>query len=262
MPWIELIDTSSNSCFFANIETGECDWELPDNAILQEKDSNQEEWWELFDENHQLPYYYNTKTMETVWEPPKCPIIPMAKLQKVMKDREDGWRKRKSNLIFNPNFANLEATKDSALGNISRPREKMGRQSPEINSRGSRIILENESLSRKSSTKASLHQISQPRNDPESADKLKQEMFQGYMQVSKKLPNDLISDIQNFSIQGFAEKYFTTQKRGFIFKKKIPIQELLRFQNYKLRKPLMIQSGNFKKEGLQCFNSILAVISI
>lgn len=235
MSWVELIDPSNNSCFFANLETGECDWELPVGAKLREKDPNQDEWWELFDENHKLHYYYNTKTMETVWDPPQSNIIPLAKLQKVMKDREDNGKKRQSTLIFTPNLKNLQKTKQTT-GN-------------------SGLILEDATV-----PKTYLHGISRPQNDPEAAKKMKDQMIQGYKEDLKKLPNELITDIQNFSISGFAEKYFSKHKRGFIFRKEIPIQELLKFQTYNLSKPLMIQSENFKKDGLKCFKYILAVI--
>jgi hypothetical protein len=250
MSWVELVDPSNSYCFFANLDTGECDWELPPGAVLKDKDSNQEEWWELFDENHKLPYYYNTKTMETVWDPPNCDIIPLAKLQKVMKDREDTGAKRKSTLIFSPDMDKLSST--FGKSDISPVKEEKDEKLQEFKKN---VLLHG--ISENASKNVSL--ISEPQNNPEAAKKMKDAMMEEHQKEMKKLPNEIITDIKNFSIAGFAEKYFAKHKRGFIFRRIIPIKELLRYQNYTLKKPLMIQSENYKKDGIKCFKNILLV---
>ncbi len=43
------------------------------------------------------------------------------------------------------------------------------------------------------------------------------------------LPKDIKSDIKRFQLEGYAKKYFGTHKKG-IFKRQVPIKELLTFQ--------------------------------
>jgi hypothetical protein len=44
------------------------------------------------------------------------------------------------------------------------------------------------------------------------------------------LPNDLASDIQQFIESDFAKQYFSTHREGFIFKRKVPIEQLMTWQ--------------------------------
>ena len=43
------------------------------------------------------------------------------------------------------------------------------------------------------------------------------------------IPKDVKKDITKFQLEDYAKKYFQTRKKG-IFKKKVPIQEMLTFQ--------------------------------
>ncbi|KAG0203633.1 hypothetical protein BGX33_009014 [Mortierella sp. NVP41] len=67
--WVEITDPESQNTFYANLSSGECDWSLPEGAVIQHQNPAGE-WWELFDDIHNLPYYYNTKTGQTEWERP------------------------------------------------------------------------------------------------------------------------------------------------------------------------------------------------
>ncbi|KAF9297849.1 Rho GTPase activating protein 39 [Linnemannia elongata] len=67
--WVEITDPESRNTFYANLSSGECDWSLPEGAVIQHQNPAGE-WWELFDDIHNLPYYYNTKTGQTEWERP------------------------------------------------------------------------------------------------------------------------------------------------------------------------------------------------
>ena len=69
----------------------------------------------------------------------------------------------------------------------------------------------------------------------------------------------MISDIRQFSIQGFAEKYFAIHKKGFIFKKTIPVEDLLMFQKNNINKPLMVRTKEFKSDAIKCFKTIQKV---
>lgn len=81
--WVEITDPESRNTFYANLSSGECDWSLPDGAVIQHQNPAGE-WWELFDDIHNLPYYYNTKTGQTEWERPHDSnnIISLTAIQK------------------------------------------------------------------------------------------------------------------------------------------------------------------------------------
>ncbi|KAJ3180906.1 hypothetical protein HDU87_001552 [Geranomyces variabilis] len=80
--FVEITDPQTGRTFFANLTTGECSWNRPENARVKPRDNSGIEWWELFDDNHKLPYYYNTKTGETEWMRPAIgTIIPLSAIQ-------------------------------------------------------------------------------------------------------------------------------------------------------------------------------------
>lgn len=81
--WVEITDPESRNTFYANLSSGECDWSLPEGAVIQHQNPAGE-WWELFDDVHNLPYYYNTKTGQTEWERPHDSnnIISLTAIQK------------------------------------------------------------------------------------------------------------------------------------------------------------------------------------
>ena len=43
------------------------------------------------------------------------------------------------------------------------------------------------------------------------------------------MPEELKNDISNFKIDGYAQKYFTTQRRG-LFRRKVPIAKMLEYE--------------------------------
>ena len=50
------------------------------------KKTDDNQWWELFDPNTSRFYYYNATNQQTVWHRPQnCDIIPLAKLQVMLK---------------------------------------------------------------------------------------------------------------------------------------------------------------------------------
>lgn len=44
------------------------------------------------------------------------------------------------------------------------------------------------------------------------------------------LPDDLVSDIQQFIASDFAKQYFSTHRTGFLFKRKIPVAQMMAWQ--------------------------------
>ena len=84
--WVEIIDPSTKSVFYANPMTGDCSWDRPKTGRVRPKDPNGE-WWELFDEKHQLNYYYNTVTGVTDWKKPaaaNATVIPLHVIQVII----------------------------------------------------------------------------------------------------------------------------------------------------------------------------------
>lgn len=49
------------------------------------------------------------------------------------------------------------------------------------------------------------------------------------------LPDDLASDILQFSESQFAKQYFSTHRTGFIFKRKVPVSQMMTWQKVKCR---------------------------
>eukprot|EP00834_Sanchytrium_tribonematis_P005172 NODE_296_length_10502_cov_0.638374.p2 type:complete len:560 gc:universal NODE_296_length_10502_cov_0.638374:1694-15(-) len=74
------------------------------------------------------------------------------------------------------------------------------------------------------------------------------------------LPQSIKDDISHFHLDGFANQYFTVHKKGIIFKKRIPNQELLWYHPY-LKQPLMNIHKSLWKLSLTSFKLINKVIA-
>nr|CAB3222852.1 rho GTPase-activating protein 39 [Phallusia mammillata] len=86
--WVEIVEPRTRERMYANLITGECVWEPPNDVSY--KQSSDEQWWELFDQKTSRFYYYNAGTQRTVWHRPKgADIVPLSKLQK-LKQETDG----------------------------------------------------------------------------------------------------------------------------------------------------------------------------
>lgn len=48
------------------------------------------------------------------------------------------------------------------------------------------------------------------------------------------LPEDLQIDIQQFSESDYAKQYFSTHKSGFIFRRRVPVAQLMTWQKVSL----------------------------
>eukprot|EP00835_Amoeboradix_gromovi_P001325 NODE_58_length_25774_cov_0.240545.p3 type:complete len:565 gc:universal NODE_58_length_25774_cov_0.240545:7443-5749(-) len=74
------------------------------------------------------------------------------------------------------------------------------------------------------------------------------------------LPQSVKDDISQFHMDGFADKYFTVHKKGIIFKKRIPNQELLWYTKQHLRQPLMQLNKTLYKDALRNFKFISKIM--
>ncbi|KAJ9088740.1 hypothetical protein DSO57_1020145 [Entomophthora muscae] len=75
----------------------------------------------------------------------------------------------------------------------------------------------------------------------------------------KSLPSDLMSEINQFQINGFAQKFFSTHKKG-LFRKKVPLETLLVWSSESLYQPLLVLNKNLHKDALKCFKSIQKIM--
>ncbi|RCH92990.1 hypothetical protein CU097_006478 [Rhizopus azygosporus] len=71
----------------------------------------------------------------------------------------------------------------------------------------------------------------------------------------RSLPSTLQNDINQFAIDGYAKKYFATHKRG-LFRRTVPINEMLQWTKDSIRQPLLLSNKNLCKDALKCFRII------
>lgn len=74
------------------------------------------------------------------------------------------------------------------------------------------------------------------------------------------IPEELASEIQQFTQTEFARQYFSTHKTGFIFKKKVPVEKMMSWQKNPLSSPLLTLNRNLHKEAVKTFKVIQRVM--
>ncbi|TPX41027.1 hypothetical protein SeMB42_g05768 [Synchytrium endobioticum] len=79
--------------------------------------------------------------------------------------------------------------------------------------------------------------------------------------LAKVLPQDLKAHINQFKIEGFAKKYFAEQRQG-LFRRKVPMNRMLKYQKDPIKAPLMVLSKSFHKEALKTFRYIQKIMSL
>ncbi|PCH43832.1 hypothetical protein WOLCODRAFT_138616 [Wolfiporia cocos MD-104 SS10] len=70
------------------------------------------------------------------------------------------------------------------------------------------------------------------------------------------LPQDLSSDIQQFAESQFARKYFSTHRTGFLFKRRIPVAQMMTWQKSHLCSPLLMLHKSLHKDAIKIFKVI------
>ncbi|KAG0182253.1 hypothetical protein DFQ29_005136 [Apophysomyces sp. BC1021] len=73
------------------------------------------------------------------------------------------------------------------------------------------------------------------------------------------LPAGLRQDINQFAIDGFAKKYFSTHKRG-LFRRRVPMTEMLQWTKDSLKQPLIMLNKDLYKDVLRCFKLIQMIM--
>ncbi|KAL0084036.1 hypothetical protein F4703DRAFT_1929479 [Phycomyces blakesleeanus] len=77
--------------------------------------------------------------------------------------------------------------------------------------------------------------------------------------ASPTLPTGLRQDINRFAIDGFAQKYFSTHKRG-LFRRRVPMTEMLQWTKDSLRQPLIMLNKELYKDALRCFKLVQTIM--
>ncbi|KAJ7497063.1 hypothetical protein FB451DRAFT_1209933 [Mycena latifolia] len=70
------------------------------------------------------------------------------------------------------------------------------------------------------------------------------------------LPHDLASDIQQFSQSDFARQYFSTHRTGFIFRRRVPVTQMMTWQKTALNSPLLTLNRSLNKDAVKVFKVI------
>lgn len=63
------------------------------------------------------------------------------------------------------------------------------------------------------------------------------------------LPHDLASDIQQFVESDFAKRYFSTHRRGFIFRRRVPVSQMMTWQKVRPRSVLVAATATESPSG-------------
>ncbi|EEB93607.1 hypothetical protein MPER_07708, partial [Moniliophthora perniciosa FA553] len=71
------------------------------------------------------------------------------------------------------------------------------------------------------------------------------------------LPHDLASDIMQFSESEFARQYFSTHRTGFIFRRRVPVAQMMAWQKTPLSSPLLTLTNRaLNKDAVKIFKVI------
>jgi len=70
------------------------------------------------------------------------------------------------------------------------------------------------------------------------------------------LPHDLASDIQQFVESDYARQYFSTHRRGFIFRRRVPVAQMMTWQKAPLTSPLLALNRPLKTDAVKIFKVI------
>jgi hypothetical protein len=239
--WIELVDPHTNKRFYANVKTGSCTWEKPNGISFEGNSDYNVEWWELYDKNHEMPYYYNTKTKFTDWDRPEgVEIISLIKLQQttILKNvsrnsiikyevrNEDIFDREETDEIEGKENQEVSMfTEDSGLN----PTEDIKIEETPVNYNGT--------------------SFGQSKILPVSM------KFENY----KRLSSEILDHIKTYGFDEYAKKNFMEHRKG-LFRKKVPVENLLCWSKQSIRKPLLKSSREYYKDALHCFSLIQRVL--
>ncbi|KAI7903019.1 Rho GTPase activation protein [Cokeromyces recurvatus] len=126
-------------------------------------------------------------------------------------------------------------------------------------------------LTSSKSTYSRLSIISSPTNNPEAAiamNPLKKHSqhvtsitssSENLISTKPILPVGLQQDITRFAMNGFAQKYFSTHKKG-LFRRRVPMAKMLKWTKDPIKQPLIMLNKDLYKDALRCFKMIQTIM--
>ncbi|KAG8685589.1 hypothetical protein FRC09_014658, partial [Ceratobasidium sp. 395] len=76
----------------------------------------------------------------------------------------------------------------------------------------------------------------------------------------RMLPRPLAEDILQFQVSDFARRYFSTHKTGLIFRRRVPVEQLMVWQKPPLTSPLLILNRSLHKDAVLIFKVIQRIM--
>ncbi|KAK7472964.1 hypothetical protein VKT23_001068 [Stygiomarasmius scandens] len=77
-----------------------------------------------------------------------------------------------------------------------------------------------------------------------------------YSSTYPALPQDLASDILQFSESDYAKQYFSTHRTGFIFRRRVPVDQMMAWQKPPLSSPLLALNRSLNRDAVKVFKVI------
>ncbi|KDQ06482.1 hypothetical protein BOTBODRAFT_121441 [Botryobasidium botryosum FD-172 SS1] len=74
------------------------------------------------------------------------------------------------------------------------------------------------------------------------------------------LPKELADDIQQFGVADFAKRYFSTHKTGLIFRRRVPVEQMMSWQRAPLNSPLLVLNRSLHKDAVRIFKVIQRIM--
>ncbi|KAG0169977.1 hypothetical protein DFQ29_009486, partial [Apophysomyces sp. BC1021] len=258
--WAEVLHSQSNHTFFTDSRRDECLKTYVSNGsnpkLTHDADPEQGTWCELWDDKKKIPYYYHTTTRKMLMIPPTDQqiikiVTPDLFPLPTKYDRGGALDLVTDNrhIQRSPFEQNLEDKAGFSIG------------SKQINLP---VRMQSLRASQKSNTK--LHR----RLSQFSKSRASVVFTRSKTDISPNVPNKVNSppssetlvpfqDINSCAIDGFAQKHFSIHKRG-LFRKTIPIDEILRWTKDPLKQPLLMLNKELHKDALKCFKIIQLVM--
>ncbi|KAG8936973.1 hypothetical protein FRC03_000245 [Tulasnella sp. 419] len=74
------------------------------------------------------------------------------------------------------------------------------------------------------------------------------------------LPKELQEDIQQFAVEEFARRYFSTHRTGLIFRRRVPVERMMSWQKAPLTAPLLVLNRSLHKDAVKTFKVIQRIM--
>ncbi|KAF8332598.1 uncharacterized protein EI90DRAFT_3280525 [Cantharellus anzutake] len=76
----------------------------------------------------------------------------------------------------------------------------------------------------------------------------------------RTLPRELAEDIQQFVVSEFAKTYFATHRTGLIFRRKVPVEQMMSWQKAPLSAPLLVLNRTLHKDAVRIFKIVQRIM--